>query len=324
MRPLRSAPGLLASSGRALRLDAWLDSCPRWKIAILATLLIALLSMVDLAIGFELSFSVFYLLPVALSTWYADRLVGLATCLVCAATWVLVDYTSGHTYSHAAIPFWNGAVRLGFFVVVAQLLLRLRVALATQQALAQRDALTGVPNRRTLYERYRLLAALAERNGQPLALGYMDIDGFKRANDTLGHKTGDEVLQQVAALVAARLRGTDMVGRLGGDEFVVLLPDADAAIAVTVFTDLQCALQHLARQRQWPIGFSIGVGVFHAPAPDIDTALGWADQRMYEVKRGGGNRVLVAAYPAPGTAAAAADDRPGVAASVAAREAGVV
>ncbi len=274
-------------------INAYLSARSRMLIAATSFLLIGLIGALDYLTGYELSFSLFYLLPVGLGAWYAGARVGAAACIVSALVWLWVDHAAGHQYSQAVIPFWNAGVRLGLFGVVAHLLWRLRGVLANQTALALHDGLTGVFNARALKQQYDALAGTAIRHRRPMALGYLDLDGFKTVNDRLGHSGGDRILKAVATTLAQRSRASDLVGRIGGDEFVVLLPETGAAGARTVFTDLQENLRALAADNDWPIGFSIGVVVFYPPPATADDAIRAADALMYTVKRAGKGGLLV-------------------------------
>ncbi len=276
--------------------DAVLSSLSPAVLAALSLLLVAFVGAIDYVSGFEISFSVFYLIPVGFGTWYLGKQFGIFICLVSAATWLAVDYASGHVYSRMAILFWNSAVRLAFFLVVSDLLQRLKRALETLSSLAQNDALTGLMNSRAFKQRCNLHFELASRNGQPLAVGYVDLDGFKGINDSLGHRAGDQVLVAVADTMAKRLRGSDLGARLGGDEFSILLPDTELAGAEVFFSGLHESLLELASLNHWPIGFSIGVAVFHKPIAGIDEAIHCADALMYKVKNSGKNRVIFEEY----------------------------
>jgi diguanylate cyclase (GGDEF)-like protein len=266
------------------------------RITLGALILVAVIGATDRSTGYELSASIFYLLPLSVTAWYVGARAGFAMCLLAAATWLLVDYTSGHQYTYFAVPFWNAGVRLGFFVIVAYLLVNLRNALALQASLAQQDGLTGITNARTFRQRYELLAHLAIRYGRPVTLGYIDLDGFKGVNDSLGHTAGDRALKAVAAELAKRLRTSDVVGRLGGDEFALLLMETDLVGAQTLFTDIRERLLAVAEQNRWPLGFSIGVAVFHAPPESSEEAIKRADALMYKVKRAGKNGILFEEY----------------------------
>ncbi len=247
---------------------------------------------VDFATGYELSFSVFYTIPVGIGAWYAGKRLGYLVCLMSAMTWFAADETLGHQYTHPIIPFWNAGVRLGFFAIIAFLLDRLRRSLEVQTVLAQEGALTGIMNARTFRKACNGVFQPASRRGRSLALGYLDLDGFKRLNDSLGHSAGDEVLRAVATTLTKRLRVSDFGGRLGGDEFAILLPETDLAGARKLFSGLHGSLIDLAALNRWPIGFSFGVVVFSSPTLSPDDAIRRADGLMYKVKNTGKNNIL--------------------------------
>lgn len=246
--------------------------------------------------GYELSFSIFYLLPVCSSAWYLNKPAAVIASVLSSATWLLVDFTSGTPYTNQAIPFWNAAVRLGFFLVVALLILRLRLHFNLQNSFAQNDGLTGIMNARAFKQACVSIFDLAHRHGRPLTLGYIDLDGFKAINDSLGHSVGDEVLKAVAATLRSRLRTSDIAARLGGDEFSILLPETSITGARTFFTELHNSLLALATNKNWPVGFSIGVAVFHLPAESPDEAIRCADNLMYQVKHSGKNNIQFAEF----------------------------
>ncbi len=198
-------------------------------------LLLALIGTVDHAIGYELSFSIFYLAPVGIAAWHLSKPLANLACIVSALTWFIVDFASGHSYSHMAIPFWNAIVRFGFFVIVSALISNTHRLMTDQQSLAQRDGLTGLLNARAFKQSCASTFELASRHRHALTIGYIDLDGFKSVNDTLGHSVGDEVLQGVSGVLARRLRKSDICSRLGGDEFAILLPETTLAGARNFF-----------------------------------------------------------------------------------------
>lgn len=137
---------------------------------------------------------------------------------------------------------------------------------------------------------------LARRHRRTLTLGYIDLDGFKAINDTLGHNEGDKVLKGVADVLARRLRKSDICARLGGDEFALLLPETGMPGAQHVCTELHHSLLAMAGQHQWPVGFSMGVAVFTAPQTSPGDAIKQADALMYQVKRAGKNSIRFAEF----------------------------
>ncbi len=252
-------------------------------------LLVGVVGALDYVTGYEISFSIFYLAPVALAAWHLGKSAGILISVVCAAVWLAVDVTTGHEYSHSAIPIWNAATRCGFFVITAYLLADLHGLLRVHSLLAQRDSLTNLLNPGAFKSECEVVFRLAARNRQMLSLGYVDLDDFKAINDKFGHRVGDHVLKSVAEALTARVRGADAVGRLGGDEFAVLLPQTDLTGATTFFTEVQGRLRQLAADNGWPVGFSIGVVAFRTLPASCDRALEIADQQMYAAKKSSKN-----------------------------------
>jgi diguanylate cyclase (GGDEF)-like protein/PAS domain S-box-containing protein len=157
--------------------------------------------------------------------------------------------------------------------------------------LAFYDPLTQLPNRRLLQERLKHGINVERRDGKQLGLLMLDLDRFKAINDSLGHLAGDELLQQVAERITARLRNVDMVARLGGDEFIVLLEDIahpkDAArVAKEIITDLTKPFC-LTQSENVQIGASIGISLYpqHGDSPEI--LMDHADAALYQAKDAG-------------------------------------
>jgi diguanylate cyclase len=162
------------------------------------------------------------------------------------------------------------------------------------------DALTQVANRRGLaqafeVERARMDRARVEKADCSLAVGLIDIDNFKKLNDTLGHAAGDVALQKLAAQVREQLRPRDTVARFGGEEFVVLLPDIDPGEAQKVLTRLQRQLTaslFMHDNKEVFVTFSAGVTSLRDAEP-LEAALERADEALYEAKRTGKNRTCI-------------------------------
>ncbi len=174
---------------------------------------------------------------------------------------------------------------------------RLAASLASREAelrhLAFRDPLTGLANRALFIDRLDHALALHARDLRPVSLVYIDLDGFKLINDTLGHAAGDDLLVRVAERLTGALRGGDTVARLGGDEFAVLLEDggdpADgtARISAALWTPFVVAGASL------PVRASVGVSALDPSDSPVnaDELLARADSAMYSAKRAGGGRV---------------------------------
>jgi diguanylate cyclase (GGDEF)-like protein/PAS domain S-box-containing protein len=167
------------------------------------------------------------------------------------------------------------------------------------RSLAFYDTLTGLPNRRLVTERLRQTLAASARNRRRGALLFIDLDDFKTLNDTLGHKTGDLLLQEASRRLAVCLRENDTVARLGGDEFVVIVEDlsesaGDAAPqAKFIATKILDALHqpYLLCDRECLSSSSIGITLFGSPDDTVDEILQQADIAMYQAKAAGRNTV---------------------------------
>jgi diguanylate cyclase (GGDEF)-like protein/PAS domain S-box-containing protein len=154
--------------------------------------------------------------------------------------------------------------------------------------LAYYDQLTELPNRRMLRERLKHSIDMERRDGKQLALLMLDLDRFKIVNDSLGHLAGDELLQQIAVRLRARLRDVDMVARLGGDEFIVLLediaqPEDAARVAKEIISDLSKPFC-LNQRDNIQIGVSIGISLYPEHGDNPDILIDHADTALYKVK----------------------------------------
>jgi diguanylate cyclase (GGDEF)-like protein len=152
---------------------------------------------------------------------------------------------------------------------------------------AVHDALTGLPNRNSLATRLEHAIVRVNRSGDRLALLFIDLDRFKKVNDTLGHAAGDEVLRQAAARIRACVRQVDTVARLGGDEFVVLLetevnPDTPGIIGERIRAGFASPFDWKGTEVR--CGASVGVSLYPDHARDSDALIASADQAMYRVK----------------------------------------
>jgi diguanylate cyclase (GGDEF)-like protein len=157
---------------------------------------------------------------------------------------------------------------------------------------AMHDALTGLPNRVLLFERIQLAIDSAERTQKQFALYFIDLDGFKAVNDTLGHAAGDALLKELAQRLKHTVRKEDIVARLGGDEFVVMVDDIpDAGMASHIADKLfDCFKTNLiVQQATLPISPSIGIALYPADGMSVDDLINRADAAMYEVKASGRN-----------------------------------
>lgn len=252
---------------------------------------VALIGLFDHMTGYEISFSIFFLIPIYVASWYVSYRIGLLISFISAITWLTVEYTSGHRYSHDFIPFWNAAVRFGFFLIICNLLTKLKSHIELERNIARADALTGAMNSRAFEEEARKIFNLSTRHGHPCTLLYMDVDDFKTINDTLGHSEGDRLLTCIAETLLNSVRSYDCIARLGGDEFAVLLPETGQHDAQKFLSKIHHHLLEAVKQNDWPVSFSIGAVTFTKPTATVDQAIKLADQIMYKVKTSGKNDI---------------------------------
>ena len=158
-----------------------------------------------------------------------------------------------------------------------------------------KDSLTGLYNHTKIKERLDFELARAERQKRPLVFAMIDIDNFKRVNDTYGHPAGDRVIKSLSRMLQQRLHKTDIVGRYGGEEFAVILTDTDIDIAFDVMDEIRQGFEkilHQGENEDFSVTFSCGLALYptFGSAVELGNA---ADKALYEAKRSGRNRVVV-------------------------------
>lgn len=158
--------------------------------------------------------------------------------------------------------------------------------------LANHDALTGLPNRRLLEDRLGQALLAAKRNGTHVEVHFIDLDHFKQINDTLGHRCGDLLLQEVAQRIKTQLREVDTVSRIGGDEFIVVLPGTRTPSPVGYIAKrILGALEQpcLIEGHVLNVTLSIGISLYPDHGADAETLINRADTAMYHAKQTGRN-----------------------------------
>lgn len=255
-------------------------------------ILIGIIGSIDYLTGYEFAFSVFYVLPIFMVTWFTNQRFGLVISVASAIVWLVADVSTGQTYSSPFIPFWNSFIRFAFFIIITILLASLKSSLE----LAHTDHLTSAINSRYFYEIVQMEINRFQRNQRPFTVAYIDIDNFKAVNDQFGHIIGDQVLITLVNSVSKVIRKSDFIARLGGDEFAVLFPETDQEAARIIFTKIQNSFVEAAQQKNWSITFSVGVLVCKVAPPTTDELIRKADELMYLAKSGGKNTIRYSMY----------------------------
>ncbi len=161
---------------------------------------------------------------------------------------------------------------------------------------SNKDALTGIGNRRMLMERLKAETARAERLDRPLSLAIVDIDHFKAINDAYGHEVGDKVLIELARVIESGVRDYDSCGRWGGEEFLIIMPEIGAAEAVCMIQRIHAAIGALRiRAGNAQIGATASFGIAERrPGENISDTINRADMALYAAKNAGRDRFSVA------------------------------
>lgn len=275
---------------------------PLRAVAIVAASLaaVAAIGWLDIVSGPRIGMSLFYLMPIVACGWWVGRTAAMITAVAAALTWLGADVATQSLEETTSA--WNALTRMAIYVFVGVSVAvsrrdrrRLAELLALSESLARNDPLTGLANRRAFDERLRMELPRAARSGDPLCVAYLDLDDFKAVNDRYGHARGDVLLQDIAAELRACVRASDLPARLGGDELAILLVDVSADDARRTCERILERVRALGRELPGTnLGVSAGIAWFASPPSSSDEVLRRADEAMYEAKRGGKNRVVVA------------------------------
>ncbi|MEM8993459.1 MAG: GGDEF domain-containing protein [Acidobacteriota bacterium] len=307
--------GAVAALAEALMIYAavqrsWLRGWIGFFSGLLDVSLVTLALMMFLRLGLPLEaisdsviFSV-YLLAIAATSlrydWRISLLVGLVAivqygALVQYVVWQW-DLTKPELQPLALQFDWVTQLgRIMLLTMATGLATALIVRAQEQRRLSNRDRLTNLANRGFFDESMARLGALASRSGEPVTVAMIDVDHFKRFNDTHGHQAGDEALRAVSNLMSQSFRTTDLVARYGGEEFAGLFPGMNLEDSARRLEQLRRTIEkmpiHIAPGRTATVTISIGVGIWPHDGSDLSEVLSLADERLYEAKSGGRNRV---------------------------------
>jgi diguanylate cyclase (GGDEF)-like protein len=260
------------------------DSVLRYRVAMWVD--VALVSVCVLNDPYDIppSLLVFIMVVLGNGMRYGMRLFGEALTGSFAGAMIALSFRSAGN-AHGLTP---GVMFLNLFggiiLVYAYILMsRIEVSRQTLERQSSVDILTGLLNRRALFEKaHELFEDLGE--GKTLVAMFADLDKFKAINDTYGHAAGDEVLKQFAGILRDYMRSSDVAARFGGDEFVLLLPDTSLAAAKSVAARLRAETVAWSRINKIDVSVTIGLGEAPTHGRDLATLLDQVDQAMYRSK----------------------------------------
>ncbi len=208
----------------------------------------------------------------------------------------VIIVTGSETYKHRLAAWKLGADDFVLKSQAVEMVPRIRARLrdaVQKQNLTRIDALTGLSNRRLFEEEYEAMASTAQAQRWQVSIAIIDLDNFKRINDTYGHSTGDMVLREFGALLKSRFRSSDLVCRYGGEEFAMVLMAVDVSKATKLLKSVQETLQNkkfMAGEKQFGISFSAGVASI-LPGKTAKSALINADKALYKAKNSGKGKI---------------------------------
>ena len=242
----------------------------------------------------ELEAYIAYVLAAVHIAWTNERRISIAVVVIFALSITLEAYGRDYVYSSSAVPILNLANKLASLAVLTWFVTFARDNYDEALRTGRTDPLTRLANRRAFVDRLSVeLERLRDRE-RPLALAYVDLDGFKAVNDRLGHAVGDEVLIVTAETIHAHLRPIDLAARLGGDEFAIIFAEEKLDGAREHLSRIRAALHDRMTMRGWAITFSVGV-VQAAPGDTIERLVDHADRVMLTAKTAGKDRIV--AFP---------------------------
>jgi diguanylate cyclase (GGDEF)-like protein len=258
----------------------------RWAAWSICVGVIVLLGVLRTATDADYTFASLAMLPVLAIAWVDGKRNGLLVALLAVAMWLVSDIASGRQFSDEWIPWVNAITRLFTYSVAVLLVTRVRLQFEQEHDNAMHDALTGLQNRRAFLAAGAFEVERAKRYAHPMAVIYLDLDDFKKLNDSKGHAAGDAALRATAAALSGSMRATDRVARMGGDEFAVLLPETGYEAAVDTGRKISTVV-NAALMAFLPAQVSIGVAWFGKADRLFPAMLTAADELMYEVKESG-------------------------------------
>ena len=281
---------------------AWLNVSDRIRAAVSAVLMLCLFFS-DVIVPIEFNESQLY--PAAIVLLYRAR----EKRLIWALTGFAVALAVGGYIIDPPANFWDGITNRLFSVLLIGVTAVGLTKLADHEERliheSKTDPLTGLFNRRHFTELCQLEEGRARRHGFPFSVLMLDIDHFKRINDTYGHPVGDQAIKAVADVCTKALRPHDLLARYGGEEFVLTLPQTDSEGARTVAERIRTMTEALTvPSEQGPVRVTVSIGIStYQTGLEFDRVVQRADEALYEAKQSGRNRVVILPFD-PGLAPA--------------------
>jgi diguanylate cyclase (GGDEF)-like protein len=245
----------------------------------------------DRSTGESFSLRLLYVPLVVFVGWRGGAWVSVLLAAAISLGWLASMTLPDEVIRYTTPRLWEAGCRFGLLAIAGVLASRLRTSAKREQAAAERDPLTDLPNKKAFDRRLDEEWNRCRRIGHPLTIAFLDCDDFKSINDTRGHLVGDDMLQTLAKSLRAGTRNYDLPARLGGDEFGLILPETDAAAAQVVIERLRTLLREAMPDGENAMTVSLGVVTFLTLPENAQDMVGQADETMLATKRQGKNAV---------------------------------
>lgn len=262
----------------------------------LSFFMIIALAIVQFGVGVNINIAPFYIFPLLFSSWYGSKKGGvfLAVFSVILLTIVEVIVSENSIDTFELILF--ATPYLIAYPLSVVLITNFRTVHQVEIVAADTDKLTGAHSVRSFYAELAGEILRSKRYGHVFSLAYIDIDNFKKINDSRGHSEGDKLLKEVANCLRESLRATDIIARLGGDEYACLFPVTNQEEVKAAFDKASGLLKEKMKKHEWKVSFSVGVISFENTPNDIKKTIEIADRLMYSVKNNNKGNIAYQVY----------------------------
>ena len=276
------------------KIAGWLPV--RAAVLVLGSIALAIVVTSDYLTSYELQLTALYMLVMLGVAWFCGPWWGALFACLSAYSQIQIGLATGTTFSEPVYFYIANGNRLFAYLVTVFLVATVHINYQRLKSAARIDFVTGVTNSLGFFEKLSIEIARHRRTRDAFAVAYLNCDYFKVINEGLGRSEGDRVLSMIGQVITSNLRETDVVARLGGDEFAMVFPHSGEAEAMQVVRKLGAQLEKAMTQHDWPITFSIGIGVFPVVPESVDRALSFCEHIMQRVKDTGRNRVMVRVF----------------------------
>jgi diguanylate cyclase (GGDEF)-like protein len=255
---------------------------------------IALIGYADYKINY-FDFFIFYVMILVFNSMFISISDGITASLIIG----VVNYFGNKEHLIGATQFLlylNFFLNFLVFFIIAVIVGQTRKSLLSEMTLSRTDYMTGAVNKRFFTEILGHEIDRMKRGGLPFSLVFIDMDNFKKANDTFGHSAGDSILKTGVLVMKSITRKIDTTCRLGGDEFLILMPNTDSKDSLIVLSRLQEKFLSAMQENNYPVTLSIGVVAFNEIPESVDAAIKAGDAAMYEAKNSGKSKIVQKMY----------------------------